>query len=753
MSFNLSVVFPSFDSAGEVLSSIFIIILCVISFYFAFQVWRDSQKINKRIAHYSTKFSQFEGLSGLQFWQKRRELFNEAKNDKEYGKLWLEFDESLVSVGQSEEIRLYNVIDAAHFFNSYSLAEKLTENRLLAAIPGILTAVGVLGTFLGLTLGLGDFINLNDNSSADDIKSAVFSMIGGAGVAFKTSLYGVLFSLLFNYYEKQYERNIRQKISLLQSQIDFLFPRMVAEQTLSNIENHTENSRITLAGLSEKIGDRMQEVMSGVAQTISTEITQAIIPAINRLVENASNSSEKTLEHLISTFSEKIGSAGDEQRQALQQATAELARIPDMLKGMIEQTQTQLSSGISEQQSQDNKRQQQLMDSFNSFMGDLKAQFSNVATQNTESVEKMQGHLQALLEAQQYREQAAQTFMTEQFSQFQQNQNKTVTDIASSLENFMQQLTTTLQNLEKHSADTLAVLNERLTQQVEVANEQMKARETQANKANEQFVSQVQQHFAQINDQHKQSVEAMEAQLSKRIEEQNAQDKVRQTEFTDLFDKQRTSQSELVSTIHSLAENQKQAHAQLMTSLSNVIDGFKALTERHQQAVNTIGQTSQNMQQSASQLGVLSDNLKTAINDFGTKLNSAMLAAQATAVHQDQSIKLFDQVNQQFTNASQAVAQSADTLNQAVENAGKGANEIRQTFLTFNQDLDEHLNNLNKQIADLLSEYSQQVSNQTRDRLNEWNDQTAQYTSTMKDAISTLSSVVDEIETKLPLRS
>lgn len=46
-----------------------------------------------------------------------------------------------------------------------------------------------------------------------------------------------------------------------------------------------------------------------------------------------------------------------------------------------------------------------------------------------------------------------------------------------------------------------------------------------------------------------------------------------------------------------------------------------------------------------------------------------MVAAQSISVHQDQSIKLFKEVNQQFMTTSQTVAQSAENLNQAVEKA------------------------------------------------------------------------------------
>ena len=51
---------------------------------------------------------------------------------------------------------LFNTLDASHFFNHYSLARGLTDNRLLTAVPSFLTAIGVIGTFAGLQIGLGE---------------------------------------------------------------------------------------------------------------------------------------------------------------------------------------------------------------------------------------------------------------------------------------------------------------------------------------------------------------------------------------------------------------------------------------------------------------------------------------------------------------------------------------------------------------------------------------------------------------------
>ena len=107
------------------------------------------------------------------------------QDPKETGKLWREFDESLVY--STDKNRLYNTLDAEHFFNARTLAPGLTSSRLLSATPTFLTAIGVLGTFIGLTLGLA---NLQVNAGEiDTLKSGVSTMINGAAVAFMTSVW------------------------------------------------------------------------------------------------------------------------------------------------------------------------------------------------------------------------------------------------------------------------------------------------------------------------------------------------------------------------------------------------------------------------------------------------------------------------------------------------------------------------------------------------------------------------------------
>lgn len=83
--------------------------------------------------------------------------------------------------------------DLGEYINE-DLLDRVGMNFFNSGISGTLTGLGILGTFLGLSMGLGAF-------SGDDIftiSDNVGSLLSGMKVAFHTSVYGILFSLVFN---------------------------------------------------------------------------------------------------------------------------------------------------------------------------------------------------------------------------------------------------------------------------------------------------------------------------------------------------------------------------------------------------------------------------------------------------------------------------------------------------------------------------------------------------------------------------
>ncbi len=252
----------------------------------------------------------------------RQSLRERADKKPKYGKLWGEFDESLVENARLRTVR--NTIDADHFFNSRTLAKGIANSRFFTAVPSFLTATGVLGTFAGLQMGLSGF----EASSTEAMKNSIFTMISGASVAFLTSVWGVGLSLLFNLYEKTLETHVTKRIAKLQNRIDYLFPRITPEEVLVDIESSSQASKETLNGLAEKISDRMQENLMQMSNNINDGIRDALngimAPALESLTTGANDRSERALKEIVNTFTDKIGDAGKEQADALHKAATHM---------------------------------------------------------------------------------------------------------------------------------------------------------------------------------------------------------------------------------------------------------------------------------------------------------------------------------------------------------------------------------------------------------------------------------------------
>lgn len=318
-------------------------------------------------------------LSPADMIAQRRTLRRHKFKNKEINILWRELDETLVVNSHAE--RLYSTYDAAHFFNTHSLASKVAESRLLAAVPGFLTAVGVIGTFLGLQLGLGA-LNLN-TSDTEQLKDAIAALISSASIAFMTSVWGVFLSLLFNAFEKIVEGEIRNKIALLQQCIDELFPRLIAEQTLLDISRDGHQSKETLMGLAEQIGNRMQTAVQGMAEEFTSGMTVSLerimAPAIEQMVGASmelagkqANSSEDALKSLVDKFMDGMGQAGAQQKSLMQQASSDMNRSMAEWSQGLTQFMEQLNLTISRLETMSEQQGKALTDQINQSLGSQK---------------------------------------------------------------------------------------------------------------------------------------------------------------------------------------------------------------------------------------------------------------------------------------------------------------------------------------------------------------------------------------------
>lgn len=133
---------------------------------------------------------EYREANGKNLWssyRNRQEVFENRELQAAFRKYCLRASGQRNGKGPAEPC------DPEEYIND-GLLERVGMNFFNSGISGALTGLGILGTFLGLSMGLGAF-------SGDDIYTIsdnVGPLLSGMKVAFHTSVYGIFFSLIFN---------------------------------------------------------------------------------------------------------------------------------------------------------------------------------------------------------------------------------------------------------------------------------------------------------------------------------------------------------------------------------------------------------------------------------------------------------------------------------------------------------------------------------------------------------------------------
>lgn len=353
--FNLHNLLPNFDALGSIpetsdqLSGYFVVFLIGTFIFFVLVSFKALFGARKKIVWLEKILANETSQTVVKNRQNLREQANKVKHNA--GHLWKEFDETLIEAEIGGTVHLHNIYDADHFFNTSTLAAGVTESRMLAAVPGFLTAFGVIGTFVGLQLGLSG-LHIGNGISVNDMKDGLENVIGGATIAFTTSVWGVFLSVLFNFIEKVLERQARGWIDRVQTRIDELFPRFSAESQLQRIAYDGTQSREALQGLAEQIGQKMQESLleatAGIQNGLETSLEKIMAPAIDKLVGETTDGNQKALEQLVENFLSRFGEQGEFQRQAMDAASKgvgeALSSMSLTLNGFVNHMEQNLSA-------------------------------------------------------------------------------------------------------------------------------------------------------------------------------------------------------------------------------------------------------------------------------------------------------------------------------------------------------------------------------------------------------------------------
>ena len=108
-------------------------------------------------------------------------------------------------------------IPASEYFNDISVCKCNKLNlRMLDTGSSTLVGLGLLGTFLGLTLGISNF----DSSDTVHINKSIQGLLAGMGTAFLTSLLGMSFSIVLTFIDKALRHSLYKQVYSLTEKLD-----------------------------------------------------------------------------------------------------------------------------------------------------------------------------------------------------------------------------------------------------------------------------------------------------------------------------------------------------------------------------------------------------------------------------------------------------------------------------------------------------------------------------------------------------
>ncbi len=176
-----------------------------------------------------TKYvSEYSRPANPKILQKLKEEFN--RRNVELSEVLQEFADSLITREKNNNQKIvYKTDEASLFFSEDRLLEQHLNLRFWNSVPALLVGLGILGTFVGLVFGLQSFSDINFENT-DEIQRAIKQLLSGVSIAFVTSVWGMLFSLLFNALEKWLVGRVGKAIADLQRALDRLFTLTTQEE-------------------------------------------------------------------------------------------------------------------------------------------------------------------------------------------------------------------------------------------------------------------------------------------------------------------------------------------------------------------------------------------------------------------------------------------------------------------------------------------------------------------------------------------
>lgn len=314
-----------------------LIILTYASFW-SYTLYSKSRSIKNQIASSLEALDNFE--DSVDYDKTVKTITNKINKNPLFAQSWEQYiatcKEAKHDTKPSDSRTLSSPHRPSTFFNEENIISSQIDDQLYGSISGQLSGLGILGTFVGLSAGIFLAKDGLSGNNMVQLQSALSELLGGAALAFWTSIIGILTSLVFSQFESRSMSKLKTKLSAFNNKLNQFIQLATAEETsqkhlsiqtntmglmldelkIMNKQKNTMHQKILKNMLSEftaELTKGSNEHINSTSQTFkaASDAVQSATINIQKSSQQLNNTTEKishNLEKNLNGFTEKLSS-------------------------------------------------------------------------------------------------------------------------------------------------------------------------------------------------------------------------------------------------------------------------------------------------------------------------------------------------------------------------------------------------------------------------------------------------------------
>ena len=314
--------------------------------------------------------------------------------------IWRKYQRTLISIPGNDGLEKYSTVESESYFSVAAFTEGM-KGGLWSGLAGTFTGIGILGTFIGLTIGLAGV----DTSSTGALSSSISGLLGGMSTAFVTSIFGIVSAIVFGVWHSQNMKRFGDAVSSFTDALDQVFIRKSVEEILLEELAESRAQRAAMEQLStdmaisicdhlpdvlDQLAEKMDSAMKGNLDTMLAGLSERQDKQTEQLMQISSNTNSLVIggfDQLGDVLKKGVGQGAEELGNSLKNLSSDIASLAEGIRDILDRS-TKASS----------EANQKTLDALNEAISKMNETMEGMANKQTEETDKNIQRMTALME-------------------------------------------------------------------------------------------------------------------------------------------------------------------------------------------------------------------------------------------------------------------------------------------------------------------------------------------------------------------